>query len=50
MCPVQEKNAGVPVGEAYIGRVVNALGEAIDGRGEIKQMTIARSSRRLRDH
>ena len=30
------KKAGVPVGEAYIGRVVNALGEAIDGRGEIK--------------
>ena len=30
------KKAGVPVGEAYIGRVVNALGEAIDGRGEIE--------------
>ena len=30
------KRAGVPVGDAYIGRVVNALGEAIDGRGEIK--------------
>ena len=30
------KKAGVPVGEAYIGRVVNALGEAIDGRGEVK--------------
>ena len=30
------KRAGVPVGDAYIGRVVNALGEAIDGKGEIK--------------
>ena len=27
--------AGVPVGESYIGRVVNALGEPIDGKGEI---------------
>ena len=26
----------VPVGEAVIGRVVNPLGEAIDGKGEIK--------------
>lgn len=26
----------VPVGEAMIGRVVNALGEPIDGKGEIK--------------
>jgi len=26
----------VPVGEPVIGRVVNALGEAIDGKGEIK--------------
>ena len=25
------KRAGVPVGDAYIGRVVNALGEPIDG-------------------
>ena len=30
------KRAGVPVGDAYVGRVVNALGEAIDGKGEIK--------------
>jgi len=30
------KRAGVPVGDAYIGRVVNALGEAIDGKGEIQ--------------
>jgi F-type H+-transporting ATPase subunit alpha len=26
----------VPVGDALVGRVVNALGQAIDGRGEIK--------------
>ena len=30
------KRAGVPVGDSYIGRVVNALGEAIDGRGDIE--------------
>lgn len=30
-----KKRAGIPVGEAYLGRVVNALGEPIDGRGEI---------------
>ena len=30
-----EKTAGIPAGEAYIGRVVNALGEPIDGMGEI---------------
>lgn len=30
------KKAGVPVGDKYIGRVVNALGEAIDGRGDIE--------------
>ena len=30
------KKAGVPVGDAYVGRVVNAFGEAIDGKGEIK--------------
>ena len=29
------KKAGIPVGEGFIGRVVNALGEPIDGRGEI---------------
>ena len=27
--------AGVPVGDGFIGRVVNALGEPIDGKGEI---------------
>ena len=27
------KTAGIPVGDAFLGRVVNALGEPIDGRG-----------------
>ena len=30
------KSAGVPAGEGYIGRVVNALGAPIDGKGEIE--------------
>ena len=30
------KMAGVPVGEAFIGRIVDALGAPIDGRGEIE--------------
>ena len=30
------KKAGVPVGDAFIGRVVNALCEPIDGNGDIK--------------
>ena len=29
------KTAGIPVGEAFVGRVVNALGEPVDGKGEI---------------
>lgn len=29
------KTAGVPVGEEFLGRVVNALGVPIDGKGEI---------------
>ena len=29
------KRAGIPVGEGFIGRVVNALGAPIDGKGEI---------------
>lgn len=29
------KMAGIPVGEGFIGRVVNSLGEPIDGNGEI---------------
>lgn len=31
-----EQIVQVPVGEALLGRVVNAIGEAIDGKGEIK--------------
>lgn len=31
-----KRRAGIPVGDAYIGRVVNALGAPIDGKGEIK--------------
>ena len=31
-----EKIAQVPVGDALLGRVVNAIGEPIDGNGEIK--------------
>ena len=30
------KKAGVPVGDKFIGRVVNALGEPIDGNGDIE--------------
>ncbi|MBE6720303.1 MAG: F0F1 ATP synthase subunit alpha [Ruminococcaceae bacterium] len=29
------KKAGVPVGDGFIGRIVNALGEPIDGKGDI---------------
>ena len=29
------KRAGIPVGEGFLGRVINALGEPIDGKGEI---------------
>lgn len=31
-----KKRAGIPVGEGYIGRIVDALGAPIDGKGEIK--------------
>ena len=31
-----KKAAGIPVGEAYLGRVINALGEPIDDQGKIK--------------
>ena len=30
------KQTGIPVGDKFIGRIVNALGEPIDGKGEIK--------------
>ena len=32
-----KKKAGIPVGDAFIGRVINALGEPIDGKGDIKE-------------
>jgi F-type H+-transporting ATPase subunit alpha len=31
--------AGIPVGEGFLGRVVNALGEPIDGKGEIHEIS-----------
>ena len=31
-----KKRAGVPVGERFLGRVVNALGDPIDGKGSIE--------------
>ena len=31
-----KKKAGIPVGEGFIGRIVDALGAPIDGKGEIK--------------
>ena len=31
------KEAGIPVGEAFIGRVIDALGAPIDGLGDIKE-------------
>src|SRR3989338_5350428 len=38
-----QKIAEVPVGEELLGRVINALGEPLDGRGEIR----AKNSRRI---
>ena len=32
-----KKVAGIPVGEAFMGRVINALGEPVDGKGPITQ-------------
>lgn len=32
-----EKKAGIPVGVGFVGRVVNALGEPIDGKGDIEE-------------
>ena len=31
-----KKKAGITVGDAYLGRIINALGAPIDGKGEIK--------------
>ena len=30
-----KKKAGIPVGDNFVGRVINALGEPIDGKGDI---------------
>lgn len=38
-----EKIVSVPVGDALLGRVVNAIGEAVDGKGEI----IAKETRQV---
>ena len=32
-----KKKAGIPVGKDFIGRIINALGEPIDGKGDIKE-------------
>ena len=32
-----KKKAGIPVGEPFIGRISNALGAPIDGKGDIKE-------------
>ncbi|PNV64100.1 F0F1 ATP synthase subunit alpha [Clostridium sp. chh4-2] len=31
------KKAGIPVGEGFVGRIIDALGAPIDGKGEIKE-------------
>ena len=32
-----KKKAGIPGGDAFVGRVINALGEPIDGNGDVKE-------------
>ena len=32
-----KKKAGIPVGDAFVGRVINPLGEPIDGNGDVKE-------------
>lgn len=32
-----KKKAGIPVGDAFLGRIINALGEPVDGKGDIKE-------------
>ena len=34
---VPKKKAGIPVGEGFVGRVINALGEPIDGKGAVEE-------------
>jgi F-type H+-transporting ATPase subunit alpha len=42
-----EKIVEVPVGDALLGRVVNAIGEAVDGKGEINSNDIERLKLKL---
>ena len=32
-----KKKAGIPVGEGFVGRIINAFGEPIDGNGDVKE-------------
>ena len=32
------KRAGIPTGDAFLGRVINALGKLIDGKGDITEV------------
>ena len=32
-----KKKAGIPVGEKFMGRVINALGEPVDGKGPVEE-------------
>lgn len=34
------KTAGIPVGEGFIGRVIDALGSPVDGKGRIKESAV----------
>jgi F-type H+-transporting ATPase subunit alpha len=44
--PSVERILSIPVGDALLGRVVNALGEPIDGKGPIAQTRPAASRSR----
>ena len=46
------KRAGVPVGEEFLGRIINALGAPIDGKGAIKEadyMTVEQEAPSIAD-
>ena len=32
-----KKKAGIPVGDGFVGRIIDPLGAPIDGKGEIKE-------------
>ena len=44
------KMAGIPVGDAFLGRVIDALGTPIDGKGEISSDDYRRWSHGPGDH